>query len=1002
MAIARGGGGRVTIAQLDAVMTMTRTDFKQGASEVTAAIDSLGMRMDTLAAKSKTTSAATGGFFKDIMGGSGGGVGDFVRGLGQSVAGVSLLAGGAAAAGIAVAKLGSAITDIGIGGNANIENLTVSFTTLLGSVDAAQKRMADLTDFAARTPFNLPEVAAASRVLQTMTDGALATAKGLTLVGDVAAGTQQSFQDIAVWIGRAYSAIQSGRPFGEAAQRLQELGALSGDARNQLEAMQKTGASSSQIWAVFSGQMEKFNGLMEKQSHTLTGLSSTIQDNVGAALRTVSAPLFDILKSGAEWLVRQDVQEALTRFAKGLAGVVTVIVDVGRVVLTVLGPALSIVGSVLGLAADGAAAFAAQLDKIAPTAQSAADSTSTAMKSATSSFEQAGVDAGASYRKGVATGLTQSTTQVVTGVDGITRVLEVTTKATDAGTAAGKAYTQDGITTSVNAGKDAVVAATHSVAAGMDQSAVAQDAGKKTGEGWLHGFLSTQIVSQDDLKKFLSTDVGDALKQAAQNWWNAQTGAFGEAGKALAPGTPAGLQRPPRDPDAGAGTRDQGVPSATTSYVDRRDALTRDADRRAAERETDANAKDAVAEGNRAVAAAAAKEAKEAADKAERAYRSSPAGQVDTAIDQARTEDAISRLKANNKEYIDVLVQGQVDANKARDALETAQKAAGLIQFTTAERDAKAAKDKADAEFRATPVGQVDSAIQAAKTEVEVNKLKSVNKQYIDAVVQGQLEANKARDALEIAQKQAGLIEYTTLEQQAKKKQSDAVSALQSTLDFFVKAADFKTDIRGNVNLILDELDYTLKAVVARSATWKAAATDEIGKVAANIKVIGEALSAALNPLSLVEAAGDVGTYMIDAAFSNVDYILAKLDKLASDPRFQGAKLQRLVDLSAAMTYAFAGIKGAVDTVSSIGETQQKVDSGEISYGFDQIYGAFAASGGGSGGGTGGGGGMTYNNCWIVNGELVVEDSPDIAALIKKMAGHVTLVQGGVAVGAGA
>jgi hypothetical protein len=108
--------------------------------------------------------------------------------------------------------------------------------------------------------------------------------------------------------------------------------------------------------------------------------------------------------------------------------------------------------------------------------------------------------------------------------------------------------------------------------------------------------------------------------------------------------------------------------------------------------------------------------------------------------------------------------------------------------------------------------------------------------------------------------------------------------------------------------------------------------------------------------------------------------------------------LQRLVDLSAGITYAFAGLKGAVETVNSIGETQQKVDSGEISYGFDQIYSAVATSGGSGGGG----GGMTYTNCLIVNGEVVVEDSPDVAALIKKMAGHVTLVQGGVAVGAGA
>jgi hypothetical protein len=78
-----------------------------------------------------------------------------------------------------------------------METLETAFIPLLGSADAAQKRIADLSKFAAETPFELPEVAKASRTLETLTQGALATSEGLRLVGDVAF---ESVRTVAGWI----------------------------------------------------------------------------------------------------------------------------------------------------------------------------------------------------------------------------------------------------------------------------------------------------------------------------------------------------------------------------------------------------------------------------------------------------------------------------------------------------------------------------------------------------------------------------------------------------------------------------------------------------------------------------------------------------------------------------------------------------------------------------------------------------------------------------------
>lgn len=190
---------------------------------------------------------------------------------------------------------GLAVTMKSIGSAANIEGLETSFAPLLGGADKAEERIKALAQFAASTPFELPEVAKASRVLEVLTKGALSTGEGLTLVGDVAATTQQPFEELALWIGRLYDGLQSGRPVGEALARLQELGVVSGDVRSRIEAMQEAGAAGGDVWNVAAGAMGKFSGAMQAQSETWNGKMSTFKDNVSMAMAEFGKPLISTL-----------------------------------------------------------------------------------------------------------------------------------------------------------------------------------------------------------------------------------------------------------------------------------------------------------------------------------------------------------------------------------------------------------------------------------------------------------------------------------------------------------------------------------------------------------------------------------------------------------------------------------------------------------------------------------------------------------------------------------
>ena len=135
-----------------------------------------------------------------------------------SVGSMAVVGAAVAGAALAVKGLHAAWTEAkaAVGEAADRETMQTAFIPLLGSAKAAKDRMMELADFAAHTPFQLPEIAAASRTLETLTDGALSTGQGLTMVGDVASGTNTPFEELAVTIGRLYSGLDSGRPVGEA------------------------------------------------------------------------------------------------------------------------------------------------------------------------------------------------------------------------------------------------------------------------------------------------------------------------------------------------------------------------------------------------------------------------------------------------------------------------------------------------------------------------------------------------------------------------------------------------------------------------------------------------------------------------------------------------------------------------------------------------------------------------------------------------------------------
>lgn len=212
------------------------------------------------------------------------------------------------------------IADAMIGGNAEFERYQTQFGVLLGSTDAAKERLAQLAKFGASTPFELPELVKADKVL---TSFGIHSEDMLTIVGDVAAGTGASFEDMALLMGK-FSAGSTG----EVISRFQEMGIATKDelAKMGIE-FDKAGSMTTPVaeaMPILEKLMkDKFGGMMNAQSQTFEGMVSNLQDWLGQTGRLIGQPIFEVLKDklGAllTFLSSPEVQAGITNFAQALA-----------------------------------------------------------------------------------------------------------------------------------------------------------------------------------------------------------------------------------------------------------------------------------------------------------------------------------------------------------------------------------------------------------------------------------------------------------------------------------------------------------------------------------------------------------------------------------------------------------------------------------------------------------------------------------------------------------
>lgn len=173
----------------------------------------------------------------------------------------------------------------------------MAFKTMLQSEEKADALMKQLIRTAAVTPFGVEDVTEGAKQLLAFNVAAEDVNKTLIGLGDVAAGMGLNLKDLVMLYGTTiakgkmdtmdlYQFLNRGIPIADEIAKVMGLDVTNAikEVQKQIKAGKVTSDIFIQAMQSMTAEGSKFGGLMEKQSHSITGQISNIQDTIEMAI----------------------------------------------------------------------------------------------------------------------------------------------------------------------------------------------------------------------------------------------------------------------------------------------------------------------------------------------------------------------------------------------------------------------------------------------------------------------------------------------------------------------------------------------------------------------------------------------------------------------------------------------------------------------------------------------------------------------------------------------
>lgn len=221
-------------------------------------------------------------------------------------------------AGISFAALTKQVVQV----RGEVQQLEVAFETMLGSKEKADTLMTEIIDLAAKTPFGLQDVSNATKMLLAYGSTAEQVTDEIKMLGNIASGLSIPLNDMIYLYGTTRT---QGRMFTQdlrqfmgrgipLAEELAKQFGVTKDKVGELVTAGKVGFDEmAKALQAMTSEGGKFNNLMDKQSQTIAGQISNLEDAIYQMFNEIgesSEGVISDLISGASWVV-EHYQEIL-------------------------------------------------------------------------------------------------------------------------------------------------------------------------------------------------------------------------------------------------------------------------------------------------------------------------------------------------------------------------------------------------------------------------------------------------------------------------------------------------------------------------------------------------------------------------------------------------------------------------------------------------------------------------------------------------------------------
>lgn len=234
----------------------------------------------------------------------------------------------------------------------SFQQTQAAMTNMLGSAEQAQSLLSDLQSFAAKTPFEFNDVAAATQKFLAFGFTAEQVIPTLTAVGDAAVGVglgKEGVDRVTLALGQmaAKAKVQSDEMLQLTEAGIpawQMLADKIGVSVPQAMDMVSKGAVDAQtgLQALVGGMEEKFGGMMEQQSSTITGTWSNMMDGLSQTAIAVGQQISDAL----------DLPDIFSSFGDSLQQFAALVKEqgIGEALSQMIPPEVQAAAAVLGTA----------------------------------------------------------------------------------------------------------------------------------------------------------------------------------------------------------------------------------------------------------------------------------------------------------------------------------------------------------------------------------------------------------------------------------------------------------------------------------------------------------------------------------------------------------------------------------------------------------------------------------------------------------------------------